>query len=406
MYYVGLDVHQYRTSVEILDCNGKGVKRLEVRGRWPALLEELRKAPRPFAVCYEASCGYGYLYEELSKLAQRVTVAHPAALAWIYKSKKKHDRIDAIKLAKLLYLDEVPTVHVPAREIRLWRQTIEFRQKLLQMRVSAKNQIRAFLRERGLAAPKNLWSGKGLAWLRTLELDEAAGLHSELLIDALQEANQKMQRVEKYLNRVVDRQSGVALLRTIPGIGRRSAEALMAYIDDVQRFGSIKEVGSYFGLIPCQDASADKNHLGHITREGPATVRKLLCEVAWVAIRRSRTVGAYFQRVMHHDPERKKIALIATAHYLLRVAASMLRSGECWRESVELTQAATEADAPGGGENPSRPQGFSPPPNAPRLPTDRFLPSPLSPSPPPQPWAAQTTLKALHDAGGPSRQRK
>jgi hypothetical protein len=40
MYYVGLDVHQCRTSVEILDCNGKLFKRVEVKGRWPMVVEE------------------------------------------------------------------------------------------------------------------------------------------------------------------------------------------------------------------------------------------------------------------------------------------------------------------------------------------------------------------------------
>jgi len=140
MYYVGLDVHESSSSVEILDCNGKLFKRTEVKGRWPLLIEELKKVPKPFAICYEASCGYGHLYEQFSKLAQEVKVAHPGALAWIFKSKRKHNRIDAIKLAKLLFLDEVPAVHVPSASVRAWRQTIEFRQKLLRSRVMAKNQ--------------------------------------------------------------------------------------------------------------------------------------------------------------------------------------------------------------------------------------------------------------------------
>jgi len=83
MYYVGIDVHQKSSSVEILDCNGKLFKRREVRGRWPVLIEELAKVPKPFAVCYEASCGYGYLHEQFSKLAQQVKVAHAGGLSWI-----------------------------------------------------------------------------------------------------------------------------------------------------------------------------------------------------------------------------------------------------------------------------------------------------------------------------------
>src|SRR5277367_447616 len=86
MYYVGLDIHQRSTSVEILDCNGKLVKRAEWRVPWPQLADQLRQyAPAPFAVCFEASCGYGYLYEQFTAVAQQVKAAHPGSLRLIYK---------------------------------------------------------------------------------------------------------------------------------------------------------------------------------------------------------------------------------------------------------------------------------------------------------------------------------
>ena len=97
---------------------------------------------------------------------------------------------------------------------------------------------------------------------------------------------------------------------------------------------SHKAIGDYFGIIPCQDASAGKNRQGHITREGPATVRRLVTEAAWQSIRRSARVRAYFRRVAGDDPGRRKIAVVAVAHYLLRVMLAMLQSGEVWRGEV------------------------------------------------------------------------
>ncbi len=120
----------------------------------------------------------------------------------------------------------------------------------------------------------------------------------------------------------------------IPGVGIRTAEAVIAYVDDPHRFSNVKSVGSYFGMVPCQDASAGKNHLGHITRQGPATVRKLLTEATWQGIRRSPELKAYFERVLHGDPDRKKIALVATAHHLLRAMLTMLKTGEVWRQEA------------------------------------------------------------------------
>ena len=120
-------------------------------------------------MCFEASCGYGWLYERLKKMAQKVVVAHPGQLRLIFRSKRKSDRVDAEKLAKLLYLDEVPPVYVPSVQVRSWRAMIEHRQKLLQERVRTKNQLRALLRTHAIVAPRGLWTQKGLAWIEAID---------------------------------------------------------------------------------------------------------------------------------------------------------------------------------------------------------------------------------------------
>jgi transposase len=352
MYYVGLDVHQKRSSLCILDRDGKQVKRMEVKGSWARVVEAVAQVPGPFSVCYEASCGYGYLYEKLAPLARHVAVAHPGQLRLIYRSKKKNDRVDAAKLAKLLYLDLVPQVHVPRSDVRAWRALITYRHKLMSKRVGVKNQIRALLRGLGIVAlsGKRLWSGKGLQWLKEQSLTEADALRRDMSLEELGEVNQKIRRVEKELDRRADAHAGVTLLKTIPGVGVRTAEAVVAHLDDVGRFSRNKKVGSYFGLVPCQDASAGRDRLGHITGDGPPAVRKLLCEASWQGIRRSPALKAFFERVARGEADRRKIALVATAHHLARVMAAMLRSGEAWREHrpKDKDEESEGRAAPGG----------------------------------------------------------
>jgi transposase len=154
--------------------------------------------------------------------------------------------------------------------------------------------------------------------------------------------------VELQLKNMSSPRPGVALLMTIPGIGPRSAEALVAYIDNANRFSSTRKAGSYFGWDPCQDASADKNRLGHITRDGPPTVRKLMVEAAWQGVRRSPTIKAFYDRVTRNDPDRKKIAIVATAHHMTRVAVSMLKSGEVWREDTRVQHQVDKTQASPG----------------------------------------------------------
>jgi hypothetical protein len=63
-------------------------------------------------------------------------------------------------------------------------------------------------------------------------------------------------------------------------------------------------------------------------------VRHDLTEAVWLACRLSPTIGAYRDRVLRDDPQRKKIAVVATTHYLARVMWSMLRNQRPWEESV------------------------------------------------------------------------
>lgn len=43
----------------------------------------------------------------------------------------------------------------------------------------------------------------------------------------------------------------MTLLRTVPGVGVRTAEAVVAHLDDATRFARLKQDGSYLGLLPC-----------------------------------------------------------------------------------------------------------------------------------------------------------
>lgn len=336
MLHVGLDIHSTRISICVLNETGQVVHRSQVRGI-EEMLGVLKRLPERFEVCYEASCGYGHYHDLLQPLAARVLVAHPGHLRLIFRSKNKNDRNDAERLAKLLYLGETPTVHVPTQEVRTWREMINCRGQLIAKRTRAKNTLRCLLRSAGVVPPKHpgLWTKSGLKWLRQLELPTfSQQLRRDLLLEEIETLVRQVHRIEQELNRQARRTSAVGQLRTIPGVGPRTAEAVAAFVDDPQRFPNAKAVGSYFGLVPSQDQSGDRNRLGHITREGAPVVRQLVAEAAWQAIRRSPSVRAFYERARRDDPQRQKIALVATAHYLVRVMWAMLRRGTVWQEQI------------------------------------------------------------------------
>ena len=290
MHYVGLDVHARRSSLCILGPTGKVVKRLEVRGAWPKLMEQVAaQVPRPFAVCFEASCGYGHLHGRLSALAERVAVAHPGKLRLIFRAKRKNDRVDAEKQAKLLYMGQVPQVHVPGVDVRAWRGLIELRRRLVGRRTAVKSQLRALLRGAGCCdAPsgKALWSKKGLRWLGALELSGADALRRDLLLEEVAQAEARVARVTKELDRRADAHPGVALLRTVPGVGPRTAEAFVAYVDDVRPSPARSRSAATWGW--CRARTAPPAATGSGTSPGTARRRRGCC----CARRRGRRCGA------------------------------------------------------------------------------------------------------------------
>lgn len=341
MFYVGLDVHTTQITVCVLKNNGKVHKRWTVR-ELKQLIETLSKLTEPFQVCFEASCNYGWLSEALKKVALRVVVAHPGQLRLIFRSRKKNDRNDAEKLAKLLYVDQLPEVHVPPADVRAWRELVTFRKRTIEKRTRAKNGIRALLRSLGIKAPTRpgLWTKAGMQWLKELTFEQSLlAIKRDILVQEIDFLTMQVQSLETELKKFSRDNPAVFQLQSIPGVGLRTAETMVAFIDDPHRFKSSKQVGAYFGLVPTQDQSSDKNRLGHITRQGSAAARAMLTEAAWQAIRRSATVRAYFERIQRDDPARKKIALVATSHYLSRVMWAMLKHGTLWKEAVPAVSA-------------------------------------------------------------------
>lgn len=335
MLSVGIDAHYQSYTMCILDHQGKVFKEHTVEGSAADAAAWLGRLKEPFRACYEASLGYGVLYDALAPVADKVLVAHPAHVRSIFKAKKKNDRIDARKLAKCLYMDEVPAVHVPTLDIREWRVLIEHRRRLVDKRTAAKNGLRALLRGQGMVSPKGnrMWARAGIAWASAAEFrSPLTALRRDQLLLELEHFDRLIELAEKTLDRIAAGHPGVALLRTIPGVGPRTAEAVVAYVDNPHRFSSTRKAASYFGLVPCLDESGGTSRYGHITKEGPATVRKLLVESGWRVVSCSPTMRAFFERIKDGKKDRGAKAIVATARHLVQVMVAMLKSGEAWRE--------------------------------------------------------------------------
>ncbi len=291
---------------------------------------------------FEISGQAGFLYDALVDDVASLHVANPSKMTWIYRTAKKNDRIDARKMAVLLSIGELPQVYMPSKEVRQWRQTILHRQKIVQKVGQVKNRIRAALKSVGHSKPAHRgswWKQANRLWMARLCEEQVNAdclwrLHLRNLLDELTLLEQQRDRVTDYLDGYLAKQPGGTLLMSIPGVGPRTAEAVLAYTDDIERFGNYKQYCAYFGVTPKLDESGSCRRLGHISKQGPGVVRWVLCESGWKVVQYCPGLKAFYERVMAGQASRKKIAIVAVMRKLLCIMRAMLTTGELFNQKL------------------------------------------------------------------------
>ena len=342
--YIGFDMDSKKTVSCVVESGKKD--RYQTIGSDVASMRKFLKSEKRdgsrVELVFEISGQAGFIYDSLIDCVDVIKVANPSKMTWIYRTAKKNDRIDARKMAVLLSIGEVPEVYMPSKEIRQWRETILHRKKTVDKVVSVKNRIRATLKGQGYCKPgfgRGWWSKANRLWMRSF-CDEDSGvldlwhIHLSNLLDELCLLERQLKRVTDYLDNYLSQHCEGKLLMSIPGVGPRTAEGVLAYTDDIRRFGNYKQYCSYFGLTPKLDESGSCRRLGHISKRGPSVVRWVLCESSWKVIRYSKGMRKFYDRVMAGQQRRKKIAIVAVSRKLLSIMRAMLLSGEIFNESM------------------------------------------------------------------------
>ena len=131
---LAIDLGKYK-SVACLSGGANDSRFLSLSTR-RAELARLLERHRPAVVLIEACLLAGWVHDLCVEAGFCCEVANTASDAWKFKHlKRKTDRDDALRLAQLYLLGELPTVSLPPTAVRQWRQLIAYRQKLVGQRV-------------------------------------------------------------------------------------------------------------------------------------------------------------------------------------------------------------------------------------------------------------------------------
>ena len=307
----------------------------------PDELQFLLDKVRPDRVVIEVCNQAGWVGDQVRAAGIELQVANTNGEAWRWQNvKRKTDRDDALKLARMSAMNQLSLVHLPARPVRQWRSLIQYRQALIARRTRIKNSIRSRLDREAIPMPsgKSAWTQRGLKTLQELarpleECSDEEFWRGELWeeLEQLRGVEENLHRVENRLDVQADADARTNRLKTIPGVGRRLSEMVVAVIDDPHRFTDSKQVASYAGLVPRQYESGQMSRQGRITGRGHRNLRKLLVEVSWVGIRYNPQMREIYERVHQGCKTRKKLAIVAVARRVLIWCWAMLRDETDWR---------------------------------------------------------------------------
>ena len=251
---------------------------------------ELKQRGISVRVGMEAT-GYSRWFERLlTELGFEVWIGDAAEIKTKRVRKKKTDREDARLLLKLLLENRFPRIWVPSPENRDLRQLLWHRHRLVQMRTRIMNQLQAVAMNEGYRWKKKLFSEQGRGLLEKLSLAPWASRRRKELLELLDQLDPKTAELTALVEQEAKKRPEVVQLMTHPGVGPITGLAYVLIIGTPERFPCGKQVGSYTGLIPCEDSSADHRRFGHITKQGSKLLRFLLgqsahsvarCEERW-----------------------------------------------------------------------------------------------------------------------------
>jgi transposase len=301
--FCGIDLHDQEMLAGVAVADGpitysrlttdqSGVEKLK---GW---LEELvRDYGAEAVVAYEAS-GAGFaLSDDLGASGYRVWVLAPSHLPMSRKSRvsktdrRDVDRILGVMRAHVLAGCNLPSVWIPPAGVRSDREVVRHRLNLGDDRTRVKNRIHGFLKRHGLRRPAGMrcWTRAHRSWLleTASQLAEGEGLLS--LVRQLQFYEHEIREATRSVRKLAssDRYRGkVSAMTQLKGVGLLTAMVCLTELGDLGRFGNRRELGNYLGLTPKSYESGEgSDRKGHISRMGPARLRKVLNQAAWSVVR-------------------------------------------------------------------------------------------------------------------------
>jgi transposase len=335
---IGLDIAKSVFQVHGVDAEGHVVIRRQLKRRY--VLAFFQKLPACL-VGIEACASSHHWSRELQALGHTVRLMPPAYVK-PYVKRHKNDAADAEAICEAVTRANMRFVATKTPEQQSCLTLHRTRHLFIRQQTAVINAIRAHLAEFGIVAPVGR---KGVEQLLGVVADSndrrlpevaracvaALGAQLRMLKTQILEFDRRIMAWHRS-NEMSKR------LDEVPGVGPALATALVASVADPKVFRSGRDFSAWIGLVPKQSSSGGKDKLGSISKQGDRYLRSLFTTGALAVIRYAKIHGTthrpWLTALLARRPT--KVAAIALANKLARMAWAMMARGERYKEPVAL----------------------------------------------------------------------
>jgi len=300
-------------------------------------------------VVLEVGTHSAWIRDVLCSCGHEVLVANPRLMEGSKRRKRKNDRIDANKLARLGRVDpqSLHPIEHRSKEVRQDLVMLRARDALVAARTELINATRGLVKSMGTRLPKCSSPSFAQKAEETVPVEIGDALlplvrMTAALSDCIQEYDEKIEKLasEKY--------GHTALLRQVKGVGPITSLAYVLTLENPRRFGKSRDVGPYLGLVPRQEDSGESQPQLGISKAGDRMVRRLLVGSAHYILGPfgpDTDLRRYGLRLCERGGKNaKKRAAVAVARKLAVLLHRLWVSGEMY-EPLRQGRSATTAHA-------------------------------------------------------------